>query len=371
MDGRRVALLLVVSGLTLRCGGKSVQQKDDEASSGGSRAITSSTGGDGGTRGELGGSGGTGARGGGGNDSVGGTGGWDTMGVTTANLPTRASAGGSGTSGGSTGSAREGVIGERCESVADCSSNLDCLMANGSPFGSGGPAHGICSLACAPGGIDCEAYDEDSTCVEFGSDIAYCMRRCTTGLEADKCLGRQDTICDVAACALDYGEPCDDDGCAVFRCDPGGSQATVCLPHCNADSDCPDGRFCDPRRGVCADEPSSDKRFGESCTPGADECAGFCDPDTEVCFEACALGTYPSCASESASEGDAACLLAAGNADFLDASMCTKLCDCSSDCFGGVDCIAFEDQSGAFEVLGRPGICLDAVPSDTRLTECP
>lgn len=381
----RVAALAVVLGWPLACGGKSVTGSGEDGSrgnTGGSTGTTSGSGGSGGSgEGEtsVGGSGtstgGDGGKGTGGDPVVTGGGSESTSsvpGATTVSLPPRGNSSGAGGSGGSAGSGVEGVIGRDCESEADCDMGLDCLTPDSDALGSGGPAHGICTFACAPGGADCEGYDSNSTCVEFDWDIAYCMRQCTPGAEDDKCLGRMDTICDKMACALDYPDACEGIDCVSERCDPGGGQATVCLPRCNTDDDCPAGRHCDHRRGFCSSEMSTGKRFGESCTPGANQCAGWCDPDYEVCLEACALGVYPSCASESVNEGSAACLLVfEGTADVLDAGTCAGLCDCSTDCFAGLGCLALEDSAGPFELLGRPGVCTTLRAGDTELVECP
>lgn len=279
-------------------------------------------------------------------------------------------------------------LGDSCDSDAQCATGLNCRRPDRDSLGPGGPAHGMCTLDC---GVDdsptkrddfCQKFDINSVCMEFGENDHYCVQTCTFGTETNKCQGRiNDFMCRAVIhdingpdCSGDAdcgdGEGCYEDGDGP-NC---YAEPSVCLPACNVDSDCPAGRFCDVGFGLCVGDEPTAKRFGESCDPNAevDECAGFCDPDLEVCQEYCTLGWYPACNSESTTNGDAACLLvpptevAAG-----DAGQCAKLCDCSDDCPGDLACLQLEDNSGPVEYLGRPGVCFTAGPRDPVLNQCP
>lgn len=147
----------------------------------------------------------------------------------------------------------------------------------------------------------------------------------------------------------------------------------VCLPKCNADSDCPEGRFCDPRYGECVDEAPEGSGLDQLCDAEAeeDECLGFCagGGETEArCMQTCVLGAYPTCGSEGADNATAECLLPYVGEDDGDLGFCVGLCDCSSDCADdGLVCVSFESiDFDPPEVRGRAGFC---VPMSDEIEE--
>ena len=157
---------------------------------------------------------------------------------------------------------------------------------------------------------------------------------------------------------------------------PGECMLPVCLPKCGADSDCPEGRFCDPYYGECVDEEPEGKGLNELCDPEAEEseCRGSClgEAETARCFETCSLGNVPGCGSDSEDNGTAACLnpILTDTGDYGDLGACVGLCDCNSDCADeGMLCISFESAEYAEdEVLGRVGFCI-VDPEDPMLLE--
>jgi hypothetical protein len=248
----------------------------------------------------------------------------DDDGTGATSTTTNTSADGGTSSGGTAGVGGGGVatrLGESCQSDRDCATGLTCRRPDRDSLGIGGPAHGWCTLECgvsnSPAENDavCQEFDGSSLCFRFTEDHQYCAQGCMTGIEANKCQGRStDFMCrpvvhdyDGPSCSNDddcgEDEGCYNDGSEV-KC---YSEPTLCVPQCNFDGDCPAGRYCDAAVGLCVSERPTLKRFGEPCDPDAevDECAGFCDPDTSVCEEVCTLLAYPSCGSESTTNGHA------------------------------------------------------------------
>lgn len=289
-------------------------------------------------------------------------------------------------SGGSGGGGGENAgLGAECESDADCTSGLTCLQAGSNSLALGGPASGLCSAPCGSSDDplkndeDCQRIAAGARCVQWDETVSYCLEGCTLGPEADKCHGRLNTIC--YPTLRSTGEPCasdidcaDDEGCFQLEGENPTcfEQPAACFPWCANDADCPSGRFCNARNGLCVDEEPTIKRFGESCDPDAavNECSGDCYVDT--CFELCSLTVYPSCNSESRTHASAACIIQLLDEASApgDAGLCGRLCDCSAECPAGLVCVAFEDSNGAFSFLGRTGACLTS-GTGNELVECP
>jgi hypothetical protein len=178
-----------------------------------------------------------------------------------------------------TGGATGANLANNCTSDTDCGDGLICIKDTDTNvvFG-GGPAGGYCSAKCdtdddCPGGAVCVHSDPKMP--------GLCTATCTIGPELmylndpfdpNKCWGRNDV-----------------------RCTPVSNTVTACLPTCGEDSQCPQGRVCDPRLAVCVDTPTMGKPAGAKCDPNASapECAGICVNFTggeTSCSSPCVLG---------------------------------------------------------------------------------
>jgi hypothetical protein len=152
-----------------------------------------------------------------------------------------------------------------------------------------------------------------------------------------------------------------------LACSPRGSSMArpVCLPQCNRDDDCGDGRFCHPKDGLCRATPAVGLPIGSPCDAGADACRGTCAGSDEgsfggLCTEWCTEGTTGSCGG-GGYPYEAACLLALpavytrGGPGFGDLSLCLEPCDVDSDCSDPtIGCYAF-GIPGLAQGLGRAG----------------
>ena len=351
---RSLGAVGLLIGLTFSCGNDTSTDPDDDDGSGG---TTSNAGGSGGS----GGSGGTG-----GTDGQGGNG------TTSTTSSTVSGAGGNstattapGTTSSTTGAAGAGPepmtgLAEPCDSDDDCQSELICLTADSNSLSQGGPSNGFCTAQC-DGDALCGG---NAACITFEDDgPGYCMPMCIPNDGTHDCAERPDAVCDI----LPVNVPCTTNA----ECPAGTAclDATecvlpVCLPKCRADSDCPEGRFCDPGFGECVDEQPEGKALNEVCddTAAEDECLGFCSGGDDVearCLETCVLGVYPACGSESTESGTADCLYPYVGEDVGDLGFCIGLCDCNSDCPDeGLVCVSFESLDfDPPEIRGRAGFC--------------
>jgi hypothetical protein len=192
----------------------------------------------------------------------------------------------------SAGNTSTATFGAMCAADTDCMPGLRCITSSASePALGGGPANGYCSKTCTMDS-DCAA-DADARCgVDANGQHGICVLTCTIGpaltfandpLDPAKCHGRDDV-----------------------RCTPGDINTNLCLPNCEADSQCPPGRVCDPRLTVCVDKASTGEPIGAPCDLMAtvSECAGTCVSFIQgvtACSSACVLGgifdpvTTPSC----------------------------------------------------------------------------
>ncbi len=300
------------------------------------------------------------------------------------------STGGAAGSGGNAGVLETGLpggLGDRCDSTSDCLEGLTCLAADADEDSLlvGTPPAGLCTIECA-GPLDCLRFDRAATCVEFG-ETAYCVQSCEFGTqpaEENKCYLRPELSCQPLS--VSTGVSCTDDadcrgdvtlvdayGEAVPLCFEGEcSLLSACLPRCNSDFDCPEGRFCDPATGECASEMITGQGVGETCDPDAtDECRGICIelPDgSGECEENCTVGAQGGCGFADASEAPVRCEFF--TFDFgremggQDEGSCATLCDCNADCPGEQHCFAFDDVPTA-------GLCLGVGEAENSLSECP
>ncbi len=339
---------------------------NDSSSTSSGEDSTEGSGGSGGAMG-AGATGGAFSEAGSGGDGGTATGG-NSSNTTSASTTSSTSAAGAGGSGGS--AADNPDLAQPCDSDADCGSGLICVTAESSALTEGGPAGGLCTLPCTD---DCEEVGPNAVCLSFGDNGAYCMPLCEIGDGVQDCAQRPDMVCDVLPAFL--GTVCSTDtdcqtgaGCLGSEC---AVPVPVCLPKCRADSDCPEGRFCDPSLGECVDDEPAGGGIGEPCDPdaGSEECRGFCDSEAQRCVETCAFGVYPACGSDSTTEGTAECLAPFFDPfDRGDAGLCFALCDCTSDCAEGLSCISFASPDVQLDpVRGREGFCGTEIEGDVVL----
>lgn len=240
------------------------------------------------------------------------------------------------------------VVGAPCESDAECSGDLTCITeAMPGVLGVGGPANGYCSMPCQSN-AQCREVDPFTACQGTSATSGFCITACQGGVEGAKCVGPE--------------------GLRLQACTPPppGGDVDVCLPRCSKDSDCSEGRVCDPGiTGGCVDAPPAGGGDGAPCTADteAEDCAsGFCLELTEgraVCAGFCTFGASLGCGFE---DGDtsrtAACIdtitVDGGGGDL---GFCYELCEVGTDCIQeGSTCELFSDPENA-SLVGRAGFC--------------
>jgi len=254
-----------------------------------------------------------------------------------------------------------GKLGAACETDMDCADMIpfQCVqVSDDDPAFHGGPAGGYCTKSCA----------EDADCPGVGSAClsarggGKCALGCTRGnpgggaldpLDPSKCHGRADVACTT----LDTVKSPD-----------------VCMPACGEDAQC-DGRKCDPRFGVCVENPSTGDPIGTKCDPMAatPTCAGVCialNTGDALCSQRCSFGgDVPIEASLDCGGIDVGiCLFTTPNTGPGDSASCTGACAKHEDC----------NQDGVlycFDYLGTGmmghGFCANrATPCTTELAPC-
>lgn len=264
--------------------------------------------------------------------------------------------GGSAAAGGSANAplAGEGTLGGACRNDADCDAPLVCASADGALLGGQGAAGGVCTLPCGDSSV-CEPYDAEAICVGFGvlrPLAGYCMRGCEKGggvvFDPAKCHGRPELSCTTIV--------------------GGDKPGAACLPTCNSDADCGDGRYCDGGSGTCASTAPSGKPGGAKCSAQGDtgECQGYCVgeeidgvPYTWSCMDQCTVGARPACSWDGQGPADEACIVtfvSGGAPGAGDSGFCGQLCDCNDDCSNpDVICLPVP---GLAAVYGRDGACI-------------
>jgi hypothetical protein len=262
-------------------------------------------------------------------------------------------------------------LGRTCTISADCGSRLDCVTVDSGTLSGQGPPGGYCTVPCAEDSTLCDDLVPGATCQRLGdgSSAAFvCLLGCELGSGAGdaKCHERRDTAC----------------------VSLGSSPDAVCMPRCNADTDCCEpgavcgpARYCDPSTGFCSAARPSGNRIGAPCDgPGDERCRGICravfgsDPTRFACTEPCTFGATPSCGfSPEAGAANAYCFLdddgrtvadrAAG-----DGGWCAPACDCGVDCGAGLACQRFSATEDAL-VTARSGTCTGAAAAH-RVLDC-
>jgi hypothetical protein len=300
---------------------------------------------------------------------------------------TGGSAGTGGSMGGTGGSAMSAALGRACTTNAQCGSGLTCLTNDG--LASGGPANGLCTLACETDS-QCLEVSSESYCVEFSATESYCLQSCTTGtLGVPKCQQRPDVACTLIgliptgpACETStecgVGQLCSSN--APTQC---GDIVTGCVPTCGGDFDCGADQFCDFGTGMCTNTEPEGLPIGAACTPPAtdaavDPCQGFClasdDTRTEgTCTAFCSFSpAFTGCGWDGVEKAEAGCLystiLSMGDLAAGDVGICGSLCDCNSECV--LDSERCVDESGGtmLQIFNRNGYCrpLDVAGGETE-----
>ncbi|MEO6602279.1 MAG: hypothetical protein ABIQ16_20525, partial [Polyangiaceae bacterium] len=266
-------------------------------------------------------------------------------------------------------------LGAECTTDKQCGGDMVCLTPNGTAFSGGGPANGMCTLACTMT-TDCTALEAGSDCFNFGTQAApklYCLEGCVQGGDAttaaNKCQGRGDFSC------VDL------------------SSTTVpdlfCLPLCRSDLECGTGLYCNKGSGVCSKTEHKGDPVGTACTPdttnaagttvpGSDNCEGFClrttadgvTPAKGVCAEFCA--GLLDCQYTGDKPGGLCFGPLSQTFGLLDLGYCLPNCSCTDGCpFPGDVCRAWAatEQSLA-DNLGAPGLCFTDTTGSSELTTC-
>jgi len=260
--------------------------------------------------------------------------------------------GGSGGNGGSGGAIADGAVGAPCASDRDCDAaqGLLCITEAGDFSGSAGPriANGVCTRACAPPNLGCP---EGSFCTG-----EVCVEACIFGAPmAQKCHDRLDMAC---FSKLAFG--------VIAKTELPND---LCLPRCNADSDCDEtAGLCDWRTGLCTSELSSEGLgVTEACVVEAGSggeggaasnpcatgsCYGGVCGNTGCCVETCTFGAPGACAGNT----NRCVMPLAGSLGndgslFGDAALCAIRCSCNADCEPGTKCNL---QDGDERFCGQP-----------------
>lgn len=186
----------------------------------------------------------------------------------------------------------------------------------------GGMCTSICTVLPCPGG---------GTCLNIAGDN-YCMPSCTSN---DRCRTGYTCVLGVCRPPVGTGEACEEDSdCESQMCEGG-----LCSTDCEAQTDCPEGLYCEVVAGHC---------LADECNPATGLCLRPCAEHGD-----CAPGTYctetstgalhckqlpdspppagtlgASCALDDCQSGLTCRTLGEGDPD----AYCTKTCTAESDC---------------------------------------
>jgi len=196
-------------------------------------------------------------------------------------------------------------IGQVCSSDTDC--DVFC-STEGEGF-----RDGYCSAFCN----DETPCADGAACVQVSRDQSMCFAMC-------------DPSADTRECRAGYG-------CAVSISLP----APVCIPGCTDDTDCNEGRLCNPEGGGSCYNPEAD--WGDACGGGSD-----C-PDGAFCFAerwagwpggmCMAFGCDPTDDAGGGCPTGTACI-PGGRSGY---GRCTASCETADDCRDGYGCGAHAD----------------------------
>lgn len=228
------------------------------------------------------------------------------------------------------GQAAAGAVGASCEATADCN-KVDAPVCLKMPSG-------YCSETCSGGLFDC---DDQSICDPLGDNAYYCLDGCLTENGSGDC--RDQYRCEARP--------------DVFNL---SGEVGVCLPKCEADTDCSAGQRCDTGNGNCVAR-------GEVATGGA--CTGNAQCNGGLCMQGDAFrGGYCSgrCGSQFAGcEQGSFCATLGDQAVCLDG--CTKDSECRSG--DGYKCrqIATIEQSDGN--TAERGVCVPRCQSNAECAD--
>ena len=251
-------------------------------------------------------------------------------------------------------------LGAACASDGQCGDGLTCLLdTTNDPIFGGGPAGGFCTHVCS---ADTDCLEPDAVCLQIDpGQSGRCTLSCDVGpafqsvadlfdpLDPTKCRGRED-----------------------LRCGNATGDTGMCLPTCGDDTQCHNGRVCDPRLAVCVDKPSGGDPLGASCDPGAatDTCAGLCvgfNSGVAMCSSHCVLGGEALHTSDCGGPEHGLCAFRPAADGAGDAGFCTPSCTAQTDCqMPSFWCFGV---SGLSEQVGR-GYCFAAAPCPGGQADC-
>jgi len=230
------------------------------------------------------------------------------------------------------------ALGAACESDANCAGGLTCVLATGTSWLQGGPAHGYCTTKCTSDGAECAPHG--GVCVlnvGVGAN-GWCLEKCQLGGtdRANKCHDRKDV------------------GCSYWVWE--SSEQPVCYPICPRDADCPAGRVCDPVNTVCvgaSDAASTLDPIGSFCPNlGTSNCAGWCWGASYVnaplaCTRDCILGEDGCGAAAGSVDAGAGnfCMPLMPNTTPGDVGHCVQACEVTSECLAQSDLSIFCNDS--------------------------
>jgi len=255
------------------------------------------------------------------------------------------------------------TLGAECTSDAQCTDGMICAKASGTLFGSGGPSHGMCTMACTSTN-DCDVLEAGADCVNFGTKMApllYCLESCieggTVADAANKCQGRADVAC------VDVGTT---------------APQPTCLPQCVSDADCGSGLFCDKTSvlALCTKtKPPTGDPAGTPCDASSttQTCQGYCigidaNSTEGICTELCSIGVP--CLFAGAAPGGLCTGPLTTNPGPGDLGFCESNCACTSDCkFPGELCRKWTTaESTIADALGAEGLCYSSLDTSVELT---
>ena len=293
-----------------------------------------------------------------------------------AGSPSTSGTAGVGTGGTDTNPPATSSLGAPCTTDKQCDAGMVCLTSSSTEFNGGGPAGGMCTLACNAT-TDCTGVEPGSDCFNFGTDAApklYCLDGCTQGGDettaANKCQGRGDFSC------VDLSQT--------------STPEAFCIPLCRSDVECGTGLYCNKGSGLCSKTKPTGDPVGTACTPattsaagatvpGSDNCEGFCirttadgvTPVKGVCAEFCA--GLLDCGYKGAQPGGLCFGQLSDTFGLLDLGYCLPSCDCTDGCpFPGDMCRAWTTAQQSFVTeLGAPGLCVPDVTGSVEITTCP